>query len=74
VAHRRPITRVFEAARKPFGDAEAPFDLGQQQHTGIGGQAPTIEGQQHQLAADRGKPRKTQLCSSMAGAHSVAAW
>jgi bifunctional ADP-heptose synthase (sugar kinase/adenylyltransferase) len=41
---------------------------------GLGGQAARIEGHSHRLAANRWQTAETPLPSSMAGAHSVAAW
>jgi hypothetical protein len=71
---RKLIARVVEAARQTFGDAKPALDLGQQQHAGLGGQAARIEGHSHRLAANRWQTAETPLPSSMAGAHSVAAW
>jgi hypothetical protein len=53
VAHGRRIARVFDASCQPFGDAEPPFDLSEQQHAAIGGQAAAIESHPYRLTADR---------------------
>ena len=44
--------RVLKAAGQALGRAEPPFDLSQHQNAGIRGQAATVEGDVHRLAAD----------------------
>jgi hypothetical protein len=61
VAYGRRIAWVVDVSCQPFGDAEPPLDLGEQQHAGIGGQSAAVEGQPHRLAADRWQTAENRI-------------
>ena len=44
---------VLKAPGQTLGNTETPFDFGQQQHTAIGRQPPSIKTSHHGLAANR---------------------
>jgi hypothetical protein len=50
VPHPLGCSRIGDAARQSLGDPELALDLGQQQHAGIRGHPPAVEGELNRLA------------------------
>jgi hypothetical protein len=45
--------RILDAARQPFGDAQALFDRPQNQHARVRRHLPAVEARHYRLAANR---------------------